>query len=163
MRLTEKQLETVNKSGWRKTEDSTGYKVAIGIDPGKSTGYAVWDRKLKVFISIETTDFWSAYAQVQQYPIDEAVIIVEKPRTKASFRRYGKKQTDAAKHTMSVNVGMVYREAELMIAGLERLGYKVIKQHPQGKLNKELFESRTGYTKRTSEHGRDAAMLCYQF
>jgi len=33
-------------------------RIYIGIDAGKKTGVAVWDREK--FISIQTTDFWGA-------------------------------------------------------------------------------------------------------
>jgi hypothetical protein len=33
-------------------------RYVVGIDPGVKTGFAVWDRKEKQFVSVETRDFW---------------------------------------------------------------------------------------------------------
>ena len=153
LRLNTAQLAAIQ----RKNGSAVVSKItlSIGIDPGKSTGYAEWDRVSKQFKTVLTLDFWSVYERVLAHEADSVIVCIEVSRTKASFRK-------DTQHTTSVNVGMSYRESHLLAEGLERKGYRVERIHPEGKLNEAQFKSRTGYQGRTSNHARDAAMLCFQ-
>lgn len=133
-------------------------KVSIGIDPGKVTGVAIAENG--ILQSLESTDFWGAFYTVRHfvetcdYNADfqtDVLVVVEVPTTKASWHGPGSAH----------NVGRVCRESELLAAGIERLGATVITLHPQGKLNQKQFARITGWTKRTNQHCRDAAMLVY--
>lgn len=123
--------------------------VAIGIDPGKKTGFAVAENgKL---VELETLNFWKAYLRVKALIelSKVSLVVIEVPGTKKNW--HGPK----AAH----DVGRVCREAELLAEGIELLGVNVIRQHPTGKVNQEYFARVTGWKKRTNEHVRDAGML----
>lgn len=133
-------------------------KLSIGIDPGKTTGLAIAENG--VLQSLESTDFWGAFYTVKhfieicKYNADfekDVLVVIEVPTTKANWHGAG------ASH----NVGRVCRESELLAEGIKRLGATVITQHPQGKLNQKQFARITGWTKRTNQHCRDAAMMVY--
>lgn len=128
----------------------------VGIDPGKKTGIAVYDKTLGRLIDVWTTDFWGAYDFVKRedLPIDK--VIIEVPRTKANWHRKGCDITSA-------NVGGIYREAHLLADGIEKLGLTVIRQHPPGKVDAEYIKRLTGWDQRTCEHKRDAIMLCWGY
>lgn len=123
----------------------------VGIDPGRDTGFAVAENG--VLTALETSTFWAVYLNVR-YLVEQggvSVVVVEVPKTKKNW--HGPK----AAH----DVGRICREAELLADGIELLGVKVIRQHPQGKLNQEQFARITGWKKQTNEHIRDAGMLVH--
>lgn len=154
IRLNSAQYAAIQR---KLSNQKTGSKVtlAIGIDPGKDTGYAEWDRVLNKFKTVETLDFWTVYERVLAHEVGTVIVCIEVAKTKASFRK-------DTQHTTSVNVGMSFREAHLLADGLERKGYQVERIHPQGKIDDTQFKQRTGFLKRTSNHARDAAMLCFK-
>ena len=130
----------------------------IGIDPGKKTAIAVYCSITKRIIDVFMTDFWGAYEYLQAEQNNALIkqVTIEVPRTKSNWHKKGCDITSA-------NVGGIYREANLLADGIERLGLKVVRQHPQGKVDAEYVERVTGYKDRTNEHSRDAIMLCWGF
>ena len=130
----------------------------IGIDPGKKTAIAVYDSTNKRVIDVFMTDFWGAYEYLEneQHDILIKKVIIEVPRTKTNWHKKGCDITSA-------NVGGIYREATLLADGIERMGLKVIRQHPQGKVDAEYVKKITGYKDQTNEHIRDAIMLCWGY
>ena len=172
----------------------------IGLDPGKSTGYAVWDSEKKEFECIETLTFWEAVQRVEYYRHDDfhydhnhEIVIEDPAQNKPTFFRPGTTQRQMYK--ISQNVGANKEHGRLLIERFESLGLQVDAVKPKGndqeKLNRVLnhkygnnpiparelsaikktlkdtknnaanFKFITGYSGRTSEHGRDAAMLVF--
>ncbi len=135
-------------------------KYSIGIDPGKQTGFAVYDIINGNLNIVETTDFWEVYTAVQLFvPSDLSRVVVEVPKSKHVWHKAA--TNEKAMQRQAVNVGSVIREAELLAEGLELLGYPVIRVHPRGKVDAAKFKAYTGWSERTNEHSRDAGMLCY--
>ena len=130
------------------------FQFHIGIDPGNSTGFAVYDRIEKKFLVVETLDFWMAYSKAQAYSVKDTRIIVEVSKTKANWQK--DKST-----TTSVNIGGVIKESKLLAEGFRRLGFYVETPHPRGKVDASYFKRVTGYQGRTNEHMRDAGLLCF--
>lgn len=130
----------------------------IGIDPGKKTAIAVYDSITKRIIDVFMTDFWGAYEYLEseQHDILIKAVIIEVPRTKSNWHKKGCDITSA-------NVGGIYREANLLANGIERMGLKVVRQHPQGKVDAAYVKKITGYQGKTNEHTRDAIMLCWGY
>jgi hypothetical protein len=153
-------------------------RYVVGIDPGVKTGFAVWDRKEKQFVSVETRDFWGVMIPLildtENLLPDVAIrnttaeIVVEVAHHAPVFRERktkGLNENHAAR--LAQNVGQVMREAKLLAEGLRRCGYEVIEQKPLGKKGKAAddraeFERVTGWTKQTSQHARDAARMAFQ-
>jgi len=135
-------------------------RYSIGIDPGKHTGYARYDREEKVIDYLAEKDFWWVYHDVilmhEAGQIHE--VIVEMPKTKGLYHDAPDKKRQGK---IGVDVGGVIKEAELLIRGFEEQGIKVIKAHPLGKIDKQWFRRITGYQGLTNPHKRDAGMLCW--
>lgn len=130
--------------------------IIIGIDPGKKTGVAIYDRQTKQIVNASISDFWSVYEWLRSVRDDGKIqaVVIEVPRTKHNWH--------ASKHgTTSANVGGIYREAHLLADGIERLGFKVHRVHPPGKKSADQVKRITGYEGRTNEHTRDAIMLAW--
>jgi hypothetical protein len=133
----------------------------IGIDPGKDTGVAVYCTDRQTLIAVHSMSFWEAYRFVQDY--DFGVIkevVVEVPDSKHVWQKAA--SSPRALQRQGVNVGSVIREAELMAEGLERLGYKVKRVPPRKKIAAAEFIHWTGWSQKTNQHARDAAMLVYR-
>ena len=133
--------------------------LVIGIDPGKTTGVALLDKKKGELLELKSMTFWSA----MNYCIlsSAATVIVEVPETRAVWS--GGNATGKAKIKVATNVGGTIREAELMVEGLELAGKKVIRVHPIGKLDAEQFNRMTGWTGSSNEHTRDAGRMAFQW
>ncbi|MBW1672098.1 MAG: hypothetical protein JRJ45_00380 [Deltaproteobacteria bacterium] len=137
----------------------------VGIDPGKDTGFAVFSIALREFVHISTMNFWSVHEAMLQmdqsvWPIQE--VIIEVPDTKHVWQS-SKGGTSAVQRT-SVNVGSVLREAALLATGIEKMGYKVTRVNPRGKIAQAKFKQLTGWEgRRMNQHERDAAMMCYRW
>lgn len=138
-------------------------RFVIGIDPGVESGFAVWDRITRRFVSIDTLKFWDVIDRVQVFGIHEAKVIVEVAHLAPTFRHLKAEGTNV--NTLSKiarNVGQVTREAQLLVEGLRRLGYDVREVKPQGKKKQAEFKRITGWSKRTNQHERDSAMMAFQ-
>lgn len=135
-------------------------RYIIGIDPGKNTGFGVWDAKLEKFSYLGTIDFWTAVDLLRAYdPRDVIRVIVELPQTKHVW--HGSKNVATAQRT-GVNVGGALREAELLAEFCSRRGLSIITKPPAGKIDAAKFRDLTGYKGATNEHTRDAGMLAYR-
>lgn len=132
--------------------------IYYGIDPGTKTAIAKYDKILGRLTDVFTTDFWGCWEYFNyDYVITDQPIIkiyIEVPRTKVNFHKKGCDITAA-------NVGGAIKESKLLADGLEKLGYEIIRVHPQGKVDAEYIRRLTGYKEKTNEHTRDAIMLCW--
>ncbi len=136
-------------------------RYSIGIDPGKNTGFAVYDRENKSVARVDTFTFWSAIEELNaRYPVDDVHrLIVELPRSKHVW--HNNSTAKKAIQRASVDVGGVLREGELLVEYGIRSGYAVLTQHPQGKRTAAQVKKITGYQGRTNSHTRDAIMLAW--
>lgn len=135
-------------------------KYYIGIDTGTNTGVAVWNTQTRAFESIETVKIHKALEVVKEFiyteSADNVFIIVEDARK----RKYDPGLTEEKKQ----GAGSIKRDAVIWEDFLTDLGANFRMVAPNGKLNKlaenvKLWEANCKWTKRTSKHARDAAML----
>lgn len=135
----------------------------IGLDPGSSTGLALWCRASRRLLEVHTLTFWKAYDFVRdRFTPETAEIVVEVPNTRgALYSRTSAQVADGrGRDKFAANVGSVRREAVLLAERFEQLGFAVRRVTPRGKKwDAEQMRRYTGYEGRTSEHGRDAARL----
>lgn len=136
--------------------------IYIGIDPGTNTGLAVWDGTTKKFIEIRTTMIHRAMAYVEdqaQQNVMGVKVIVEDPR-KIKLPRELQRMGSYADQ----GVGSVKRDASIWEDFLKDINvdYEMV-WNPRGirKLSSQKFKEMTGWDNRTTEHGRDAAMLVW--
>lgn len=140
----------------------------IGIDPGTSTGFAVYDAIRDEIVQVHTLSFWSAYYAVREYATLDfrenlKVVVIEVPDTKRVWQ--SSKGNIASVQRTAVNVGSVLRESVLLADGIDGIGIgKCVRVNPRGKTNQERFKQLTGWEgRRLNQHERDACMLCYRW
>lgn len=128
----------------------------IGIDPGVNTGLAM--AKDGVLRDVRTCSFWEAHAHIRTqsvrgYPIE---LVIEDPR--GIYVPPGQRNPQRIK-----GVGSVERDAKLWIEYAEHYGipYRTVKPGKYRKIDADTFRKWTGWTGRTSEHARAAAMMVW--
>ena len=168
MRMTKAEYEAhLTRQGSTETPSITENRkkrFVIGIDPGVSTGIAVYCRRDKCLIKCETSDFWRVYENVHRLsdPTDCVLYIEDASLIKYTFHS-GKVDSTNYNNATSRRVGGVQRECTLLIEGFERAGYDVVRVKPSGqKWNAATFQAITKWQGRTSEHARDAARLVWR-
>ena len=138
------------------------YKYVIGIDPGVNTGFAFWNKQDKKFVSLGTHSILTAIDNVKilyEKSIASNILVrVEDARKRTWFGNTGKERLKGA--------GSVERDCKIWEDFLTDLGIDFEMVHPKNnktKLSAEVFKKVTGYEGGTSQHSRDAAMLCVGF
>lgn len=135
-------------------------RITIGIDPGVNTGIAVAvDGVLEL---VRTESFWAAVALVGMWRVsmnqgETLELIIEDPRG----QRVAPSQYNSARLR---GVGSVERDAKLWIEYAEHYGipYRAVKPGKLRKIDAATFAKLTGWTGRTSEHARAAAMMVHE-
>lgn len=131
-------------------------QYAIGIDVGTHTGVAL--AKNGELIEVFTTTILDAMSYVKGHKDKKLFLVIEDAR---KLRWGGYKSGNAARLQ---GAGSVKRDCTIWeeFATREEIPYMLVDPRANyGKLKAEAFKRLTGYTKRTNEHGRDAAMLVY--
>lgn len=129
----------------------------IGIDAGTHTGVAIWDKQEKMFVKIVTTSILKAIDIVRKYNIeDEVQVRIEDARKRNWFGNSGRERLQGA--------GSVKRDCAIWEEFLndEKIPYMLIApKNNSTKMSADSFSRLTGYSGRTNEHNRDAAMLVF--
>jgi hypothetical protein len=135
----------------------------IGIDPGVTTGLAVWDKAGKRLVEVTSMLVHEAMDRVREEHaaglLCEVVFEDARQRTwfggvDAKVSRYGSAVREGA--------GAAKRDARIWADFLESLGVRAIAQKPipgTTKWSDAYFKRMTGWPGRTNEHARDAALL----
>lgn len=134
-------------------------KLYIGIDPGTRTGVALWDPSIKE-LKISTLKIHEAMNAIKVIAetIEKKSVKVrfEDARQRKWFGNAGRDQLQGA--------GSIKRDCAIWEDYLKDLGVDFEMVAPKNAITKmkaEYFRQLTGYKGKTSEHGRDAAMLVY--
>lgn len=141
--------------------------IHIGLDPGQSTGVAIWDSSKKEFLTIRTCDFWDAISvlmDAKDRHIDLMVTLENPDANKPVFRGKFAAHVDNNRKMDKIaqNIGSNKRDGQLLAEFCANAEIPVVLVTPtKGKYTRETFEKLTKYTKPTSQHGRDAAMLVW--
>ena len=138
--------------------------IWIGIDTGVHTGLAIWDGKGRRFLSIE------------ELKIHRAMDVVE-ALAKANAREVRARVEDARQRKWIPNMGSIRNEIgrakgagsverdcsiwEDFLADINVPCEMVAPKNNVTKQRQEAFANLTGWTQRTNEHERDAAMLVF--
>lgn len=136
-------------------------RIYIGIDTGVHTGIATWNVKLQAFTHVETMAIDEAMDYVKQInenlsEDEELIVRMEDARLR---KWYGSGAEAQAKRQ---GAGSVKRDAKMWEDFLKRKQIKyecVNPMHNTTKMDDEQFKKISKWTKRTSNHARDAAML----
>ena len=139
--------------------------IYIGIDPGTHTGVAVWDSREGKFLSLETLPIHLALEKVKEIanPFwlmdgayhNDVYVIFEDARQRTWF---GKGDTSAKMQ----GAGSVKRDCSIWedFCKYYELPFRAIPPVKGAtKVSPEYFKLISHWTRRTSQHARDAAML----
>lgn len=133
--------------------------VYIGIDPGVQTGVAVWNSKEGHFQTLRTLKIHQVMeliAEAKRINEDGLFIRFEDARKRKWFGNSGREKLQGA--------GSVKRDCTLWEDFLIDLAvdYECVEpKRNKTKLSAEQFKQMTGWSKRSSVHSRDAAMLVF--
>jgi hypothetical protein len=141
--------------------------IAIGIDPGKITGIAVWDAERFAFIEIMSSGIISAMENVKSHSETfsggNIFVIVEDARKRGVFDKADKEEAGYAKGARREGVGSIKRDCSIWEEFLRHHGIPYEMRRPIAtKRDAERFARETGWTQQTNEHSRDAAMIVFQ-
>lgn len=140
----------------------------IGIDAGVNTGFAQWNTDKNEFDGILTLTFWEAITKLEQIqeleqfiPEDRKMhVYLEDPNVnKPTF--FHKATASRVREKISQNVGSNKRDAQLIAEFCRYRSIKITLVPPnrKGKMKPEAFKQISNYKGKTSQHGRDAALL----
>ena len=135
--------------------------IYIGIDPGVSTGYAVYDSHLRKLLEMQTWKIHEAMDAVRRHVTGIAGYIpikvrFEDARQRTWFGQAGREQLQGA--------GSIKRDCLIWEDFLDDLRVDFLAVKPQKGMTKwspTQLTRLTGWTGRTSEHARDAALLVW--
>jgi hypothetical protein len=134
--------------------------IYIGIDPGVKTGYCFYNPHANDLV-LETMPIFTALVEAKgDYDIykhcDVGISLVMEDARLRKWFLGGKEKAQG--------VGSIKRDCQVWEEFCEYYNIPLIKVPPKDnktKLSPEAFAKITGYTKRTSNHARDAAMLVW--
>lgn len=142
--------------------------VWIGLDTGEHTGFAVWDGTSGRFLEVATLPLFRALEEVKRWHyacLMQGVplfVIFEDARK----RKWLPRERNAAEYRgRLMGAGSVKRDAAIWEEALEawHIPYQAIApQAGMTKWNPGYWAKVTGWTGRTSEHARDAALLVWR-
>lgn len=131
-------------------------RLAVGVDPGVNTGFAIWDIDGKALTEVASMGIVDALVRV--HLMQEAgslhVVVFEDARLRTWFGTKGREALQGA--------GSIKRDCAIWADWLAMLGcpYKAVSPQSKGaKLDAAAFARLSKWTGRTNEHSRDAAML----
>ena len=135
-------------------EGEGGIVINIGIDPGVNTGIAV--SRGGELVLIRTVGVLDAMDMVLKARAEDPHVWWEDARKRAWFGSKGREALQGA--------GSIKRDCTLWVEFFERHEIRNTAVAPKSirtKLDAGAFARTTGWSERTNEHGRDAAMLIW--
>lgn len=132
----------------------------IGIDPGKNTGFAVWDHDARYLAEVTTVSITQAMERVRMMADvlgrENIRLYIEDARQRKWYGRTGRERLKGA--------GSICRDSTIWDDFCRELGVEYVMiapRHNTTKLKATQFRTITKWQGRTDEHARDAAMLVF--
>jgi hypothetical protein len=138
--------------------------IYIGIDTGTDTGLAVWDTRAQRLTDVRTLKIHQAMEMVLDIVEGvggNALVVFEDARQRKWIPAEG---TLSKWKGRAMGAGSIKRDASIWEDFLldKRIPFEMVPPRAGlTKWNKAYWERITGYKGRTSEHGRDAALLVF--
>ena len=139
-------------------------KYYIGIDPGVHTGLAIWDAEGRKFARVETLGIVAAMVEIAEfarYHCSTPTLVIEDARQ----RKWIPQEKSLSQFKgRAMGAGSVRRDCAIWEEFAKHYGLALQMLPPRKGLTKwsaEQFELVCGWTGRTSDHARDAAMLVF--
>lgn len=134
------------------------YNYLVGIDPGVETGLAVYDTAKKKLIAVITMGIVDAMEYVLALSVTKVFVRVEDARLRTWFGDADREKLQGA--------GSIKRDCSIWDEFLKRhkIAYELTKpKDGKTKVDAGYFNKLTGWTNKTTNHSRDAAMLVFGF
>jgi len=131
--------------------------IVIGIDPGTVTGLAAWDTVERKLLKVESHRILAAMRWVASW--NPGLVVFEDARKRGCFDRMDEQQR---KYGAAVRegAGSVKRDCAIWEEFLLERNIPHNGRAPRlTKKDRDQFHVLTGWTARTNEHGRDAALV----
>lgn len=136
----------------------------VGIDTGHDTGFAIWESGCQAFDAVATLRIHEALDRVRKLHAaygDDLVVVFEDARQRKWLPQ---ERSNAQYRGRLQGAGSVKRDATIWEDFCQDLGIRYEAKAPARgatKWSAETFAKATGWTGRTSNHARDAALLVY--
>lgn len=134
----------------------------IGIDPGVNMGLAIYeDGKLSELMTIEPTSLADIFSHYSGEPL---FIAFEDSRLQSHV--WVPSQSKGVAANIARKIGMVDAWCYMIERYCEQYDVAYMRISPKAKgekLNAEDFKRITGWTAKSNQHERDAAMVAWQF
>lgn len=141
--------------------------IWVGLDPGLETGMAVWDGASRSFLEVATLPLWQALERVGTWAVQckeqgaPLVVVFEDARKRTWFPR---EKSNAEYRGRLMGAGAAKRDAKIWEEYLtaHEIAFEARKPQPgMTKWDADYWMRITGWTGRTSNHARDAALLVF--
>lgn len=136
--------------------------LRIGIDPGRHTGFAVWDSSKQEFAELSTLMIHEALMRVYQLSQENEICVIFEDARQRKFLPREKSVSEYRGKLMGA--GSVKRDCVIWEEFLSQLGVPFTMKAPAKgatKWDNNIFQAITGWKGRTSNHARDAALLVF--
>lgn len=130
----------------------------LGIDPGINTGFAIYDKEGKMLTAVMTLQVHEAFEIVRRMKQDGLRIFVRVEDARKR-KRYGANSNAKLQGAGAIKIQCRQWEMFLQQEGIsfDLVAPALVKT----KVDAKKFKMITGWSARTSNHARDAAMLVY--
>jgi len=138
--------------------------IHIGIDPGVTTGFAIWDGG--AFTEVTSLGIVDAMLRLQIMAGHgvQMTVTFEDARLRGG-KRSGRSKLTPEEIARLQGAGSIRRESGIWAEFLDtlKIPYRAVSPQAKGaKMNAAQFAKLTGWKGRTNEHARDAAMLVWK-
>ena len=133
----------------------------IGIDTGTNTGFALWDAEERRLLEVTCLPLHAALLRVYAFEGRTDVCVCFED---ARLRKWYGTRTEKEDRDKLQGAGSVKRDCAIWEEALTDWGiewHAVAPKNNYTKMTADAFRRLTGWTERTNEHGRDAAMLVW--
>lgn len=138
--------------------------IVIGIDPGTTTGLAVWHCEERKFLTVESLTIIAALERVLEWAkvAEVGLVIFEDARKRTGA--FGRADAKMAKYGAGIRegIGSVKRDCSIWEEFLHLKGIPFCAKKPASgttKWDQATFKRMTGWVGLTNEHSRDAGVL----
>jgi hypothetical protein len=137
------------------------YRFIIGVDTGVNTGYAVWDRSQRKYLTIKSLKIHSLIITLFLLITDKGYkdkfyVLAEDARKRKWFGDNSQAKL--------IGAGSIRRDGSILEDFLTDYAIPhemIAPRKGMTKWNDEYFKKMTGWNERTNSHSRDAACLIY--
>ena len=139
----------------------------IGVDTGTNTGFAIYDTSIKKLTKVDTIKahelIWFIGKLKENKELDLYHFRIEDARLRTWIPR---QKNEKAERGRAAGAGSVKRDASIIEDCLKdaAASYEMVApKSNKTKIDAEYFKKVTSWYNKTSEHSRDAAMLCFGY